>query len=244
LSRISSADSRPEPVLAVIPARAGSKGIPGKNTRLLAGKPLVAHAIEFALSAGVFDRALLTTDSLEIAAVGRSFGAETPFLRPAELATDDTPMLAVLEHAVRAVSDGDWKPETIVLLQPTAPFRRKADLLAALALFQGSPEADSVVSVELVPSHYSPHFLMKVVDNRLLPFLPEGSRIFRRQDALAAYSRNGQFYLMRRRTLEQHSLYGTHSVPFVTSHPAVNLDSREDWEAAECLAAKIGLPPP
>lgn len=229
-------------VLALVPARAGSKGILGKNIRVLAGKPLLGYAIESARRAGVFDRILLTTDSSEIAAVGRSFGAETPFIRPPELAADVTPMLAVLQHAVRMVSEGGWTPEIIVLLQPTAPFRRDADIAAALALLQSSSAADSVVSVELVPSHYSPHYVMKVVGNHLEPFLDDSVRVTRRQDAPPAYSRNGQFYVIRRTTLlEKNSIYGDRSVPFITTHKAVNLDTMDDWDAAEHLAREIGL---
>ncbi len=228
------------PVVAVIPARAGSKGIPGKNLRLLAGQPLLAHTVELALRAGVFDRVVLTTDGEPIAALGRSLGAEVPFLRPAELAQDDTPMLPVLQHAVRFLVNQGWTPELVALLQPTAPFRRGPDLAEAIALLQASTEADSVVSVEAIPDHYSPHYAMKVISNRLVPFLPEGAQYTRRQDAPRAYTRNGQFYLMRRVTLlEKNSLYGDHCLPYVTRHKAVNLDTLEDWAEAERLAALL-----
>jgi len=232
------------PILAVVPAREGSKGIPGKNIRVLAGKPLLGYAIETARRLELIDRVVLTTDSPEIAAVGRSFGAETPFIRPPELARDDTPMLAVLQHAVRTISHAGWTPEIVVLLQPTAPFRRDADLVGAISLLQSSPVADSVVSVELVPSHYSPYYVMKIIDNWLLPFLADGSRVTRRQDAPSAYSRNGQFYISRRTTLlDKESIYGDRSLPFITSHRAVNLDTMDDWESAERLATQHGLPP-
>jgi CMP-N,N'-diacetyllegionaminic acid synthase len=235
--------STAETILAIIPARAGSKGIPGKNIRLLEGKPLIGHAIECARRIDGIDRILLTTDSQEIAALGRSFGAETPFLRPPELATDDTPMLAVLQHAITMVSEAGWKPTIIVLLQPTAPFRRDADLNAALTLLQKTSEADSVVSVERVPSHYLPHIVMKVLDNHLIPFLPDGAIITRRQDASPAYSRNGQFYITRYSTLVgKNSIYGNHSIPYITMHKAVNLDTMSDWDEAKSLARQTGLP--
>ncbi|NOZ53740.1 MAG: acylneuraminate cytidylyltransferase family protein [Gammaproteobacteria bacterium] len=231
-------------VLALIPARSGSKGIPDKNKRYLVDKPLLAYAIESACRVGVFGRVLLTTDNQDIAHMGRRFGAEAPFLRPTELAADDTPMLAVLQHAIDAVEREGWIPEIVVLLQPTAPFRRDSDLIAALSLLQSTPEADSVVSVELVPSHYSPHYVMRVEHDGLVPFLKAGAGITRRQDAPQAYSRNGQFYIIRRTTImDKNSIYGDHAIPFVTSHNAVNLDTMDDWEAAERLAIKIGLPP-
>jgi CMP-N,N'-diacetyllegionaminic acid synthase len=229
------------PVLALIPARSGSKGIPGKNSRVLAGKPLLGHAIESAVRVGMFDRIVLTTDSQELAAIGRSFGAETPFLRPPELAADDTPMLGVVQHAVRMLSEKGWTPEIIVLLQPTAPFRRDEDVVTGLSLLQQSSHADSVVSVERVPSHYSPHVLMKVVDNRLFFFMNDGVHVTNRQSAPFAYSRNGQFYMVRRRTLlDMNSIYGDYSLPYVTTHKAVNLDTLDDWEAAERLAEELG----
>ncbi len=232
----------PQLVLALVPARSGSKGIPGKNVRILAGKPLLAHTIESARRVGLFSRVLLTTDNEEIAAVGRASGAETPFIRPPELAADDTPMIAVIQHAIHTVSEMGWVPEIIILLQPTAPFRHDADLIAALDLLRNTPEADSVVSVELVPSHYSPHYIMKVVKGELVPFLDEGARVSRRQDAPPAYSRNGQFYIMRRTTIiDGNSIYGNHCIPYITAHKAVNLDTLDDWSAAEQLAQEIGL---
>ena len=114
----------PGKVLGIIPARGGSKGIPGKNMRLLGGKPLLAYSIEAARASGVIDRLILSTDSEEIAALGREFGAEIPFMRPAELAADDTPMQAVLEHALAGLDEQGWRAEIVVLLQPTAPLRR------------------------------------------------------------------------------------------------------------------------
>ena len=226
--------------MAIIPARAGSKGIPGKNLRPLAGKPLLAYAVEMAVQAGIFDRVLLTTDSEEIAALGRFLGAETPFLRPPELARDDTPMLPVLQHAVRHLLDGGWAPDIIVLLQPTAPFRRKEDVAKATEMLRDSPQLDSVVSVEAIPDHFAPHYAMKVENGRLLPFLSEGLRVTRRQDAPKAYTRNGQFYIMRRGTLlGKNSIYGDECLPYITTHKAVNLDTLEDWAEAERLAASV-----
>ena len=224
-------------ILAIIPARAGSKGIPGKNLRALAGVPLLARAINWAHETKYFSRVLLTTDSAEFATLGKKYGAETPFIRPPELAQDNTPMLPVLRHAVDWVIQSGWTPEIIVLLQPTAPFRKADDLRRGLKLIQAHPEADSVVSVEAIPDHYSPHYAMKIEAGELLPFLPEGARVTRRQDASKSYSRNGQFYIMRRQILlEKDSIYGKHCLPLVTNHKAVNLDTLDDWAEAEKLA--------
>ncbi len=223
-------------VLGIVPARSGSKGIPNKNVRLLAGVPLLSRAIRSGLDSGVINRVLLTTDSCEFADLGIKAGAEVPFLRPSELARDDTPMLPVIQHAVRHIVADGWSPEIVVLLQPTAPFRLPQDIAKAVGLLRDNPQADSVVSVEAVPDHFSPYFVMKVLDNRLLPFMPDGLKITRRQDAPKAYTRNGQFYVMRTQTLlEKNSIYGDNCLPFVTSHEAVNLDTMDDWVAAEKL---------
>ena len=239
-----SSEANPENAyrLAIIPARSGSKGIPGKNLRPLAGKPLLAHGIEWALSTKVFQRVLLSTDSEEIARVGLKFGAEAPFLRPPELARDDTPMLPVLLHALRFVMTQGCAPDVIVLLQPTAPFRRACDLVEAMALLNSRPDADSAVSVEQIPDHYSPHYAMRVEGGRLLPFLAEGAGVTRRQDAPPAFTRNGQFYATRRRTLlDKNSIYGDVCLPFVTRHKAVNLDTLDDWAEAERLVATFAV---
>lgn len=227
-----------ERILGLVPARAGSKGIPNKNARLLAGIPLLARAIRSGLDSGVINRVLLTTDSREFAELGMKAGAEVPFMRPPELARDDTPMLPVIQHAVRHLVAEGWSPEIVVLLQPTAPFRQPQDIMKAVRMLRDDPQADSVVSVEAVPDHYSPYFVMKVSDNRLLPFMTDGLKVTRRQDAPKAYSRNGQFYVMRTRTLlEKNSIYGENCLPYITSHEAVNLDTMDDWVAAEKLGA-------
>lgn len=227
-------------ILGLVPARGGSKGIPGKNGRLLGGVPLLARAVRVGFETGVVDRVLVTTDSAELAEIGRAAGAEVPFLRPPELARDDTPMLPVMQHAVRWVMDGGWTPDLVLLLQPTAPFRRAADIRAAVERLVADPGADSIVSVERVPAHFAPHFVMKVEEGRLLPFMPDGLRVTRRQDAPPAYTRNGQFYLTRTECLMgRGSIYGDRCIPFETTHPAANLDTLEDWAEAEELARKV-----
>ena len=169
-------------VLGIIPARGGSKGIPNKNLRELAGRPLLAYTVDAAQESGVIDRLILSTDSGEIAELGRSLGVEVPFMRPVELAQDDTAMLPVLKHAVAQLEAGGWQPEIIVLLQPTAPLRKAQHIAEAVGLLQ-EESCDSVVSVVEVPGHYVPHFVMKIEEGKLDFFLPEGERVTRRQDA-------------------------------------------------------------
>jgi CMP-N-acetylneuraminic acid synthetase len=221
-------------VLAVVPARAGSKGIPGKNVRPLAGRPLLAYAADAIRGSGVVDRAVLTTDSEEIRALGRELGLEAPFLRPAELAQDDTPMQPVAEHAVATLEAEGWSPELVLVVQPTAPLRRGEHLRRAVELLRETG-ADSVVSVVPIPPHLSPEYAMRVDDGRLVPFLPRGAEIRRRQDARPAYSRDGTVYAVRRDVLlERHDLYGADCRPLVLSpEESVNLDAPADWEEAE-----------
>lgn len=226
-------------VLAIVPARSGSKGIPGKNLRLLGGKPLLRYAAEAARASGVVDRIVLTTDSEEIAAAGRELGLDVPFLRPPELARDDTPMLPVIEHAVSAVEAGGWVPELVLILQPTAPLRTGSHLARAIELLRASG-ATSVVSVVPIPQHYSPSYAMKIVDGKLRTFLPEGPDVVRRQDAEPAYSRDGTVYAVRRDVIvDRHDIYGDDCLPLVLDpSESVNLDTPEDWAEAERRLAR------
>ncbi len=221
-------------VLALIPARAGSKGVPGKNTKVLAGKPLLAYAVDCARASGIVDRVVVSTDSENIAVVARMHGADVPFLRPAELAADSTPMLPVIEHALTELEADRWTAEIVVLLQPTSPLRRPSHVAAVVSLLRETG-ADSVVTVVEVPRHLSPDCVMRVEEGRLVPFLPEGARVTRRQDARAAFVRDGTVYAFWRRTLiEQQSIYGRDCRPLmIPASESVTIDTPEDWAEAE-----------
>jgi len=221
-------------VLGLVPARGGSKGLPGKNTRLLHGKPLLAYTAEAALSSGVIDRVVLSTDDTAIADVGRVSGLDVPFLRPAELAADDTPMLPVIVHAVTRLANEGWEADIVVLLQPTSPLRTPAHIRRSVELLRAT-NADSVVSVVELPRHLSPDYVMRVENDRLVPFLPEGARVTRRQDARAACVRDGTVYTFWRRTLlEQQSIYGDDCRPMVVpASESLTIDGPDDWAEAE-----------
>lgn len=223
-----------KPVLGLIPARAGSKEIPGKNMRLLAGRPLLFYTADAAQRSGVIDRLVLSTDSEEIAEVGRSLGVEVPFIRPSELATDAAPMLPVVQHAVRQLEAAGWKPEVVVVLQPTAPLRTPEHIQRALEMLELTG-ADSIVSVVQVPHQYSPEYVMRIESGRLVNYLKESASVTRRQDTEATYSRDGTVYAVKRDVvLEEDSLYGEDCRPLVLSpDESVNLDTHEDWAAAE-----------
>lgn len=221
-------------VLALVPARGGSKGIPDKNIRPLGGHTLLHYAAQAALASGVVDRTVLTTDSDRVAAEGRRAGIEVPFMRPAALAQDDTPMLPVIEHAVNALTGDGWEPEMVVLLQPTSPLRTGAHIRTAVQALRDTG-ADSVVTVIELPRHLSPDYVMRIEEGRLVPFLPEGTRITRRQDTRPAFVRDGTAYVFWTRTLgEMRSIYGEHCHPLVIpARESITIDTPDDWEAAE-----------
>jgi CMP-N-acetylneuraminic acid synthetase len=221
-------------VLGIVPARGGSKGVPGKNVRLLAGRTLLDYTASAASASGVLDRIVLSTDSDEIADAGRRAGLEVPFLRPASLAQDDTPMLPVIEHAIAALTESGWAPDVIVLLQPTSPLRRPWHIRDAVTTLRET-SADSVVTVVELPRHLSPDYVMRIEDGLLRPFLPDGARVTRRQDARAAYSRDGTVYACWRATIERfRSIYGERCQPLIVSAAdSLSIDSLDDWAEAE-----------
>jgi CMP-N,N'-diacetyllegionaminic acid synthase len=230
-------------VLALVPARGGSKGVPGKNVRTLAGRTLLDRVAEASAQSGVVDRAVLSTDSEEIAAAGRRAGLDVPFLRPSHLAQDDTPMLPVIQHALEQLGAGGWVADIVVLLQPTSPLRRPDHIATAVDQLRSSG-ADSVVSVVALPRHLSPDYVMRLDEGRLVPFLAEAATVTRRQDARAAYAREGTVYAFRASALERYgSLYGADCRPLlIDAADSLSIDSPEDWATAERILTARGAP--
>lgn len=226
-------------VLGLIPARGGSKGIPGKNLRQLGGKPLLAYSAEAARASGVIDRLVLSTDSEAIAELGRQLEIEVPFLRPAALAQDDTPMLPVIQHAVGALEDSGWAPDIVVLLQPTSPLRRPAHIAEAVRRLW-KEDCDSVVSVIEIPHIFSPQRALHAGEGYLRFWLPtEG--ITRRQQLETSFAQEGTLFAFRRNlVIEQGTIYGSKCLPLVLSpDEALNLDTEEDWLEAERIFAHM-----
>ena len=186
------------PVLAVIPARGGSKGLPGKNIRPLAGLPLIVHSIRCAQRCIGIDRIVVSTDSEAIATVAREAGADVPFLRPADLAQDTTPMWPVLQHALSAIEAYDGvRYGSLLLLDPTNPARRPEDIQAAIETLAADPACDGVIGVHRPEAN--PLWHSVVVDGGYLKELVSGAGTFvRRQDVPEVYSINGTLYLWRR----------------------------------------------
>ena len=223
-------------VLGIIPARGGSKGIPNKNLRELAGKPLLAYTLEAANDSGVFDRLVLSTESEAIAELGRHLGLEVPFMRPAELAADDSPMLAVIQHAVTELEQRGWRPDIIVLLQPTSPFRR-AERIREAVRFLNNGDSDSVVSVVEIPDLFSPQKAMQIKNGALQFWSSQGREITNRQQVQPAYAREGTVYACRRDVLmDKGDIYGDKCLPLVvTREEALSLDNMDDWVRAEAI---------
>jgi CMP-N-acetylneuraminic acid synthetase len=230
-------------VLALVPARGGSKGVPRKNVaEITPGRTLLHYVAEAARHVARVDRVVLSTEDEEIAQVGRQAGLDVPFMRPRELAADDTPMLPVLRHALDQVMAGGWTPEYVVLLQPTSPCRRWTHIDDALSLLV-TKGVDSVVTVVEVPKHLSPDYVMKIEDGTLRPFLSDGPRVTRRQDVRPAYYRDGTVYAFRRDTVDRFGdIYGDRCLPLVIdARDSLSIDSPEDWAAAQrMLAAREG----
>lgn len=224
-------------VLGLIPARGGSKGVPGKNTRLLGGKPLLAWTTEAALAARSLDRVMLSTDDPKIADLGQSLGVEAPFLRPSMLAADDTPTLDVVIHALQWLERSGDPYDAVVLLQPTSPFRPMGMIDRAVRLLE-ERDASSVISMEPVPHHHHP-FWVFLSDGEGGVRLSTGGRdpIPRRQLLPTALVRDGRLYAIRSQVvLEERSLYGDRCVPLCEPNEAkVNLDTPDDFARAERL---------
>ena len=201
---------------------------------MLAGRPLIDYTARAARESSVLDRIILSTDSNEIAEAGRRSGLEVPFMRPASLAEDDTPMLPVVRHAIDTLSAGGWTPDVIVLLQPTSPLRRPSHVRDAVTMLRDT-KADSVVTVVELPRHLSPDYVMRIDDGLLRPFLPDGARLTRRQDARPAYSRDGTVYACWRATLDRWgTIYGERCQPLIVgAADSLSIDTPDDWAEAE-----------
>lgn len=229
----------PGKVLAVIPARAGSRGVPGKNNALVAGKPLITWTIEAARQSGCLDRIVVTTDGDEIARVADQAGAEVPFRRPAALARDDTPGMEAILHCVTWLEEFQaYCPELVMVLQPTTPLRTAEDVAAGLRLLTQQP-ADSVVSV-CEAAHHPCWMKRRLPDGRLEDFLPQESVPARRQDLPPVYALNGALYLARRTLVLAHRTFmlpATYGY-VMPAERSLDVDTPWDLELADFLLSR------
>lgn len=225
--------------LAIITARGGSKSIPRKNIKMLAGKPLIVWTIQAARSSTLLDRVIVSTDDSEIAAISSAAGAEVPFLRPAKLALDETPSLPVLQHAVRWLeANENFHPDLVVTLQPTSPLRRAEHIDEAIAL-ELETNADAVVSVSRAPS---PFWMKRLEGNRVFPFMPDAPEYTRRQDLPPVYRVNGAVYVTRYKVLmEQNRIQGHDTRAIVMDdESSIDVDTLLDFKFAELVLKQRG----
>jgi len=222
-------------VLGIITARGGSRRLPGKNVKPLAGKPLIVHTIEEALKSEHIDRLVVSTDDEEIAKVSREHGAEVPFMRPAELSRDETPSLPVLQHAIQYLEEKeDYHPELVVILQPTSPLRKREDIDKAIEKFLDS-DYDPVLTVSR--AECPPHWMYELRDGRLEPFVKGANKAVRSQDLPELYRSNGAVYVMSRDLIMKESRILSDNMGAVVMPPerSVDIDTELDLRFAEFL---------
>jgi N-acylneuraminate cytidylyltransferase len=226
--------------LAVIPARGGSKRIPRKNIKLFAGKPMIAWSIEAARASGLFDRILITTDDEEIANVATVFGAEVPFIRPAELADDYTPTIPVIAHAVQWQVEHGVMPAQVCCIYATAPFIEVADIRQGLRLLEQTA-CDYAFSVTSYA--YPIQRALRVTPGaRMAMFSPEHF-LTRSQDLEPAYHDAAQFYWGNAAAwLARKPFFGENSSPvLLPRHRVQDIDTPDDWERAELMYRALRL---
>jgi CMP-N,N'-diacetyllegionaminic acid synthase len=222
-------------ILAVIPARGGSKGIPRKNIVLLCDRPLIAYTIEAAAGAGTVDRTIVSTDDDEIANTSRRVGAEVR-LRPSALAQDDTPTRAVLEHLVKELAAEGYHPDAVMTLQPTSPLRTARHIDEAAALFDLHPEADSLVSCIEVPHIFHPRSIMRRNGDGYLEPYDGLAQPHRRQDKEPLLARNGAaVYITRTERLGEFVFGGKLLAYMMDQDSSLDIDTIEDVATAERL---------
>jgi N-acylneuraminate cytidylyltransferase len=231
--------SRRDGVLALVPARGGSKGIPRKNVREVAGHPLIAYSIAAGLASPRIDRVLVSTDSDEIAEVAKTYGADVPFMRPAELAADDTPDLPVFAHALGWLEKNEgYRPSIVVHLRPTSPLRQVSDLDRAIALLETEPRATAVRGV--CEPFQNPYKMWRIGGDGVLSPLLQGefAEPYNQphQKLPRVYWQTGYIDVIRRTTIERGSMTGDRILPLVLDADSwVDIDTPAALDYADFL---------
>ena len=224
-------------VLAIIPARGGSKGLPGKNIKPLAGKPLIAWTVEEAKKSKFIDRIIVSTDSQEIADVSLKYGAEVPFIRPVELSADNTPSSQVILHSLEWLSINEKIEYSIfILLQPTSPFRNNKHIDEAIEKFIGFPKAKSLVSICVASEH--PAWIKKInAENFLESYEVWEKSISRRQELVQLYIVNGAIYIMYSEDFKNRERFDLSECTYylMDEMSSIDIDNDLDLKFAEFL---------
>lgn len=218
--------------LGLIPARGGSKSIPLKNIKPLLGKPLIAYTIEEALKSKYLERIVVSTDDVQIAEVSKEYGADVPFIRPAELATDTSPTLPVIQHALKYLESEGYRPNFVVLLQPTSPLREVKHIDEAIEKILNT-NADSVTTLTEAEIH--PYWMCKLDGDRVYPFIETGEQSLRRQDLPSVYRLNGAVIVVKREAIDKK--WQEQDIRAILMEPiySIDIDTPLDFYIAEKL---------
>lgn len=229
-------------MLAVIPARGGSKRLPRKNVLLLGGRPLIAWTIAAARASGVFDAILVSTDDEEIAGIARNAGALVPWLRPTDLASDTATSAAVLQHALAWYESERGSAAAVVVLQPTSPFRSAASIRDAVASYRAQCDHEARAVVSVSPALHHPAWCFHLSGDTMQPFLGWDSLQQRSQDLPPAFALNGAIYIVPAATARSGARVLQPGMrPFLMADPreALDIDTAEDWQTAQLFAGQL-----
>lgn len=238
------------PIVALIPARSGSKRVPGKNIRRLGDHPLIAYTISSALQSGVFSRVIVSTECEETAAIAKHYGAEVPFRRPAEFAADLSPDIDWIRYTLRRIADEGDQSRCFSILRPTSPFRKARTIQRAWARFIENPDVDSLRAVELCQQH--PGKMWVVSGNLMKPLLDDQGAVppwhsSPYQALPPVYAQNASLEIAWNRIpLEHGTIAGKSVIPFITEgEDGFDINKPDDWLLAEIRvsAGKLSLPP-
>ena len=224
----------------IIPSRKGSKGLPGKNTKLLGGKPLIAYTIEFAKkNSKENDIICISSDDPDVFKIAKSYNVEPDFIRPYELCTDKASTFDVIKHALEFYQNNDLAIDNIILLQPTSPFRLDDDFISMKALFETS-NADMVVSVKIAKEN--PYFTLfkENAEGNLEKFI-QNELYFTRQECPPAYVYNGSIYIVRKEAFDQKFNFAFNKIRkfIMPEERSVDIDTYADWALAEYYLKKV-----
>jgi len=225
-------------VLGIIPARAGSKRVPRKNVRLLAGKSLVSRSIEACLGARTLAKTVVSSDDDDALRIAGSYPGVIALSRPAEIATDEAPALEYVRHALKTMERNDARYDAVVIVQPSSPFTMPEDIDACIALLQEASSADSVVSVVEVDQLVHPLKLKRLDGVKLIPFIEDERGRMAAHEIPKVYVRNGSVYASRRSTIDGGSIIGDRSHAYIMPRiRSVDINDERDWCFAEFLVA-------
>lgn len=226
-------------ILAIIPARAGSKGIPDKNIREIAGEPLICWTIRQALKSNLLDKVIVSTDGEKVADISRKAGADVPFMRPKEFAQDHSPTSDVVVHALKFFENQGVLYDMVAILEPTSPLRKSSDIDNGVDLLCKCPEADSLISVGEVHAEH-PLIVKKIENNFVKSYIDNAKKIHQRQQADAAYFPYGVLYLARSLAyVEYRTFYTEKTLPLpIERWQNYEVDDEIDFVIIETLMRK------